>query len=95
MGPLTAEGIRLRAFSPPYDRFEATAETVLGRKLPPCGRALIWWLVDGEAQQAEFDRLAARPHGVPVIVLMLLGVSLTSMLKWLERRIAPWSNANR
>ena len=32
---------------------------------------------------------------VPVIVLMFLGVSLTSMLKWLERRIAPWSNANR
>jgi NitT/TauT family transport system permease protein len=32
---------------------------------------------------------------VPVIVLMMLGVSLTSMLKWLERRIAPWSNANR
>jgi ABC-type nitrate/sulfonate/bicarbonate transport system permease component len=32
---------------------------------------------------------------VPVIVLMILGVSLTSMLKWLERRIAPWSNANR
>ena len=32
---------------------------------------------------------------VPVIVLMILGVSLTSMLKWLERGIAPWSNANR
>jgi NitT/TauT family transport system permease protein len=32
---------------------------------------------------------------VPVIVLMMLGVSLTSLLKWLERRIAPWSNANR
>jgi NitT/TauT family transport system permease protein len=32
---------------------------------------------------------------VPVIVLMFLGVSLTSALKWLERRIAPWSNANR
>jgi sulfonate transport system permease protein len=32
---------------------------------------------------------------VPVIVLMILGVSLTSLLKWLERRIAPWSNANR
>jgi NitT/TauT family transport system permease protein len=32
---------------------------------------------------------------VPVIVLMILGVSLTSALKWLERRIAPWSNANR
>ena len=32
---------------------------------------------------------------VPVIVLMVLGVSLTAALKWLERRIAPWSHANR
>jgi sulfonate transport system permease protein len=32
---------------------------------------------------------------VPVIVLMILGVSLTTMLKWAGRRIAPWSNANR
>lgn len=28
---------------------------------------------------------------VPIILLMFLGVSLTSGLKWLERRIAPWS----
>jgi NitT/TauT family transport system permease protein len=32
---------------------------------------------------------------VPVIVLMALGVSLTSALKRLERRIAPWSHAHR
>lgn len=32
---------------------------------------------------------------VPVIVLMILGVSLTSILKWVGRRIAPWSAANR
>src|SRR5690348_11374444 len=32
---------------------------------------------------------------VPVIVLMVLGVTLTSGLKYLERRIAPWSQANR
>jgi NitT/TauT family transport system permease protein len=32
---------------------------------------------------------------VPVIVLMVLGVSLTSALKWVERRLAPWSHANR
>lgn len=32
---------------------------------------------------------------VPVIMLMALGVSLTSGLKWIERRIAPWSHANR
>jgi len=32
---------------------------------------------------------------VPVIVLMVLGVSLTTLLKWVGRKIAPWSNANR
>lgn len=32
---------------------------------------------------------------VPVFVLMILGVSLTTALKWLERRIAPWSHSNR
>ncbi|HET9715812.1 MAG TPA: ABC transporter permease [Pseudolabrys sp.] len=32
---------------------------------------------------------------VPVIVLMVLGVSMTSLLKWVARRIAPWSQANR
>lgn len=32
---------------------------------------------------------------VPVIVLMFLGVSLTSLLKWFGRRIAPWSHASR
>jgi NitT/TauT family transport system permease protein len=32
---------------------------------------------------------------VPVIVLMVLGVSLTTLLKWASRRIAPWSHANR
>lgn len=32
---------------------------------------------------------------VPVIVLMVLGVSLTSLLKWVGHRFAPWSAANR
>jgi NitT/TauT family transport system permease protein len=32
---------------------------------------------------------------VPVIVLMVLGVSLTAGLKRLERRMAPWSHAHR
>jgi sulfonate transport system permease protein len=31
---------------------------------------------------------------VPVILLMLLGVTLTGSLKWVERRIAPWSRAD-
>jgi NitT/TauT family transport system permease protein len=32
---------------------------------------------------------------VPVIVLMTMGIALTSGLKRLERRVAPWSHANR
>ncbi|HEY6831325.1 MAG TPA: ABC transporter permease [Pseudolabrys sp.] len=32
---------------------------------------------------------------VPVVVLMVMGVSLTTGLKWVERRLAPWSHANR
>jgi len=85
MGPLTAEGTRLRAFAPPYERFEATAETVFGRKNPPCGKALVWWLVDGRSQQAEFDRLAARPHGVPVIVLLPAAAQIPGTLPLLHR----------
>jgi NitT/TauT family transport system permease protein len=30
---------------------------------------------------------------VPVILLMILGVTMTAGLKWVERRIAPWSRA--
>jgi NitT/TauT family transport system permease protein len=31
---------------------------------------------------------------VPVLLLMFLGIALTSALKWIERRIAPWSRAD-
>jgi NitT/TauT family transport system permease protein len=31
---------------------------------------------------------------VPVILLMFLGIALTTALKWVERRIAPWSRAD-
>ena len=30
---------------------------------------------------------------VPIILLMVLGVTLTAALKWVERRIAPWKGA--
>jgi NitT/TauT family transport system permease protein len=31
---------------------------------------------------------------VPVLLLMFLGITLTSALKWVEKRIAPWSRAD-
>lgn len=54
------------------------------------------------AAHAQADKLVvgmptSPPNVVhmPVIVLMTLGVTLTSLLKWLGHRIAPWSNAAR
>ena len=48
------------------------------------------FMITKYANQFEMDKTF-----VPVIVLMILGVSLTTMLKWFGRRIAPWSHANR
>jgi len=31
---------------------------------------------------------------VPIILLMFLGIALTAALKWVERRVAPWSRAD-
>jgi ABC-type nitrate/sulfonate/bicarbonate transport system permease component len=40
------------------------------------------------ANALETDKLF-----VPIVVVMLLGVGLMSLAKWIERRIAPWRNA--
>jgi sulfonate transport system permease protein len=47
------------------------------------------FMITKYANQFEMDKTF-----VPVIVLMILGVSLTTLLKWFGRRIAPWSHAN-
>ena len=39
--------------------------------------------------------IAAVSYATAALEFMFLGVSLTSALKWVERRIAPWSHANR
>jgi NitT/TauT family transport system permease protein len=48
------------------------------------------FMITRYANQFEMDKTF-----VPVIVLMILGVSLTTLLKWAGRRIAPWSHGNR
>jgi NitT/TauT family transport system permease protein len=40
------------------------------------------------ANALETDKLF-----VPIVVVMLLGVGLMSLAKWIEQRIAPWRNA--
>lgn len=48
------------------------------------------YMVTRYAHNFEMDKTF-----VPVIVLMFLGVSLTALLKSVERRIAPWNQTDR
>ena len=53
---------------------------------------------EANAQQKVVIGIPTSPPNIvhmPVIVLMILGVSLTTLLKWAGRRIAPWSHGNR
>jgi AraC-like DNA-binding protein len=68
MGPLTVEG-RLRLFGPPDEGFDGGVDRAFDGAAP-AGFALVWWLLDGEAQQAEYERLRDRPPGIPLIVLL-------------------------
>jgi ABC-type nitrate/sulfonate/bicarbonate transport system permease component len=40
------------------------------------------------ANALETDKLF-----VPIVVVMILGVGLLSLAKWVEGRIAPWRNS--
>ena len=68
MGPLAVEA-RLRLFGPPYEHFDGGVDKVLEGSVP-AGAALVWWLLDGQGQQTEYERLRERPPGVPLIVLL-------------------------
>jgi NitT/TauT family transport system permease protein len=48
------------------------------------------FMITRYANVFEMDKML-----VPVVVLMVMGVSLTTGLKWVEKRMAPWSHANR
>jgi transcriptional regulator GlxA family with amidase domain len=72
-------------FAPPYDKFEASAESALHSKDPARGRALIWWLEDGVEQELEFEQLAARAPGLPLIVLLPAASEIRRTLPLLNR----------
>ncbi|MCI0434820.1 MAG: AraC family transcriptional regulator [Gemmatimonadetes bacterium] len=70
MGPITVEDCPIREFSPPYERFGEGVDRILGSSEPPPGSALVWWLIDGQRQGSDFERLRSRPPGVPLVVLL-------------------------
>jgi AraC-like DNA-binding protein len=85
MEPLTAESTRLQLFAPPYDRFIADVDKALRSRAPACGNAVVWWLVDGRAQEPEWERLMARPPGLPLLVLLPAASEIGRTLPLLNR----------
>lgn len=60
----------LALIAPPYERFQMIHTDWLPPTLPPRGLAVIWWLVDGEQQQREFEWVHDRPQGLPLFVVL-------------------------
>ena len=60
----------LAILSPPYDRIIPTSTNWHPHILPPKGKALVWWLVDGHRQQNEYQWLESRPCGMPLFVVL-------------------------
>lgn len=65
-----ASATRMALFSPPYEQFEPLDLDWRSNELPPRGLAIIWWLVDGQGQQDQFEWLTERPYGVPLFVIL-------------------------
>lgn len=63
-------GFRLALFGPPYEHFEPIDTSWTPPPPLPQGLALVWWLVDGEAQEDEFRWLYSRPWGLPLFIVL-------------------------
>jgi len=60
----------LARFAPPYEHVEPQALTPLGGWTEWRGCALVWRLADADSQWPEYAWLAARPPGLPLMVLL-------------------------
>lgn len=69
-GPAEPRCPTLHFFAPPYDRLEPRDDALTAPPERLKGAAIVWWLVEAERQEDEFERLRARPPGLPVIVLL-------------------------
>lgn len=85
MESIAAEGMRLQLFAPPYERFAPVCDRLFAAGEFAPGRALLWWLVDGAEQEQEYERLAARPPGLPLIVLLPSANEIRRTLPLLNR----------
>lgn len=62
--------IALARFAPPYEHFQPQALVPLGTVEDWRGCALVWRLADAASQWPEYVWLAARPAGLPLIVML-------------------------
>jgi AraC-like DNA-binding protein len=65
-----AATVTLSIFGPPYTRFEPRDMHPIGGVEEWRGKALVWRLMNGESQKAEFEWLHDRPFGLPLIIML-------------------------
>ncbi|MGH7576500.1 MAG: helix-turn-helix domain-containing protein [Longimicrobiales bacterium] len=57
-------------FVPPYGELQPTPGRLACAPEHLRGAALVWWLLDAQRQEDEFERLRTRPFGLPVMVIL-------------------------
>lgn len=70
MDALHLRGRQLALLAPPYDLMRPIDLSWTPMSLPPRGRALVWWLIDGRRQAAEYRWLYRRPPGLPLVIIL-------------------------
>lgn len=70
MNPIAGHDCQLLRFGPPYDHLEPATGAFSTAPEALQGTALVWWLVEAKRQEVEFERLRARPFGLPLIILL-------------------------
>jgi AraC-like DNA-binding protein len=70
MRPATGSETRIFCFAPPYSRLDAGDGVLDAAPDRLRGAALVWWLLDAERQQQEYEHLRARHPALPLIVLL-------------------------
>lgn len=60
----------LASFGPPYNQFVPITLEWKPQTIPPVGHAIVWWIMDGSAQQEQYEWLDGRPFGLPLFIVL-------------------------
>lgn len=75
---------RLALFAPPYEQLVPIDVSWVPSSMPPRGEAIVWRLVDGKDQEAEFRWLHHRAPGLPLFLVLPPATELSRSLPLLH-----------